>query len=163
MKSFALSSPQFHALAAIREIAARHAWTGGVEVVEGTLFYHVPLREHPDVCGVIFAMDDEGENLQLYLLLPARMDACRIGDAYEFAARHGHGRRFGALEMSAEHGTLRIRMDADIAADSVGETVSRLVDRGMALAHDVSAAWRALCWPPNHPRAQRDISEIANS
>src|SRR5262249_607448 len=81
----------------------------------------------------------------LYYLLPLSMPKAAMGEACEFAAHQGSGMRFGALELDPENGTLRVRVDCDIADDDFGPVLERLMERGRRVAHGMSAAWRALC------------------
>jgi hypothetical protein len=145
MKSFALTDDQIRALAALKDLAAHQGWKGEMQVVEGILIYQIPLPNDPDVSGAFFAVEPDEPNIRLYLTLPLNVPLSRIAEASEFAARSGYGRRFGALELSLDHGSLRVRMDTDVTDGAMAEAAARLVDRAMSLAHEVSPAWRAVC------------------
>ena len=145
MKPLLLTPIQMHALNAITGLAERSGWQGETVVVEGTLVYQVPLPTDPDVCGAFFAVDADEFTMRLYLTLPFSVPSSRIAEASEFVIRNGYGRKYGALEFDLEHGTLRVRVDAEVSEDAVTEPTVRLFDRAMGLAREVSPGWRHLC------------------
>lgn len=145
MKTFPLTPFQASARAAIRLAAIQRGWKGEFAAVEGMLVYQVPLPMDPDVAGVFFAVDAVERNVLLYYLLPLSMPKAAMGEACEFTARQSSGMRFGALELDLENGTLRVRVDCDLADDAFGPALERLIERGRRMAQGVSTAWRALC------------------
>lgn len=149
MKTLALSDRQMSVLAALRDLAAELGWHGEAVVVEGTLVFQIPLPKDPDVSGAFFAVEADDLNIRLFLTLPRRAPASRIAAASEFAIRRGYARRFGALELDLDSGSLRVRVDTDATEDAVADSVDRLVERAMALAREISPAWQALCREAN--------------
>lgn len=145
MTSPVLTASQTQALNSLEEMAGKRGWQGETAVVEGTLVYQVQLPEDPDVCGAFFAIDADECNVRLHLILPFSMPASRIAEACEFVVRSSYSRKYGALEFDSDHGTLRVRMDADFSEATVAAAVARLFDRAAALARAVSPAWRRLC------------------
>jgi hypothetical protein len=145
MKAFVLTNDQAEILAVLRVLAAELGWKAESAVVEGTLVYQCPLPRDPDVSGALFMIEPGELNIRLYLTLPLNVPRHRLAQASEFVIRRGYARRFGALEFSPDHGSLRVRMDTDVTADTLAEAATRLVDRAMALAREVAPGWRDLC------------------
>jgi hypothetical protein len=139
-----LAPHQADILAALRVVGAQQGWRGESLTVEDALVYQTPLPEDPDVSGALFVVEPDEPSIRLYLTLPGTVPPERRSEAAELAARAGYGRRFGALELDLEHGTLRVRADGDATEDTVAETIARVFDRAMTLARDVSPAWRQL-------------------
>ena len=83
-------------------------------------------------------------NIRLYLTLPWNVQSNQIARASEFVIRYGFGLRFGALEFDLDHGSLRVRMDADVVDDTYKESIIRLLDRAVALGREVSPKWRSI-------------------
>ncbi len=156
MKTLALSDKQMAALAALRELAAELGWQGEPVVVEGTLVYQIPLPDDPDVSGAFFAVEADELNIRLYLTLPRNAPLSRMAAASEFVVRSGYSRRFGALELDPDHGSLRVRADTDATQDTLAAAVDRLVERAMALAREISPAWQALCRDAKAETKQED-------
>ena len=145
MKTLSLTPFQAVALSAIKSEAERRGWKGELTVVEETLVYQVPLPRDPDLAGAFFAVDTTDGNILLYFLLPLAMPKSAIAAACEFVAGHSIGMRFGALEIDLNHGTLRVRLDCDVATGETGKAIERLIDRGRRVARNISPAWRQLC------------------
>jgi hypothetical protein len=82
--------------------------------------------------------------IRLYLTLPWNAPPAQRADAAELVVRCGYARRFGALELDLDTGSLRVRVESDATEDTLEGTVTRVLDRARALAHEVSPAWRAL-------------------
>lgn len=144
MNPLAINNRQADALAALEALAARLGWNGEAVSVEGALVYQTPLPTDPNVSGAFFVVDPGDANIRLYLTLPFKAPPERSAEASEFVIRAGNSRRFGALEFDPDEGTLRIRMDIDVADAALGDSIARLLDRAMALARAVSPGWRAL-------------------
>jgi hypothetical protein len=145
VKTLVLSEKQMNVLAALKELAAELGWQGEAVEVEGTLVYQAPLPNDPDVSGAFFAVEPDELNIRLYLTLPRNAPPSRAAAAAEFAVRSGYARRFGAIELDLDSGSLRVRVDTDAADGAIAEAVARLVERAMALAREISPAWQALC------------------
>lgn len=144
MSSPGLNAHQVAALAVLRSLGARLGWAGEAVTVEDSLVFQVPLPNDRDVSGAFFVVEPDELNIRLHLTLPLSASRAQIAQASEFVIRQGYGRRFGALELDLDHGTLRVRMDADATTATLDECVVRLLDRAMALAREVSPAWRAM-------------------
>jgi len=144
MDSTALERHQAAACTALQKLCAQLGWRGESVMVDGDLVYQIPLPEDPDICGAFFVVEAEEPSVRLYLTLPLNAVAAQMAEASEFVVRHGYGRRFGALELNLERGTLRVRVETDVTNDALDECVARLLDRAMTLGREVSPGWRAM-------------------
>ena len=144
MDLIALEHHQADVLAALRALGAHLGWEGDAVVVDGDLVYQVPLPNDPDVSGAFFVVGPDEPNIRLYLTLPLNAPLSQIAKASEFVIRCGYGRRFGALDLDLDRGSLRVRMDTDATEETIESSVTRLLDRAMALGREVSPGWRAV-------------------
>ena len=144
MNSLALNYHQANVLGALRALGAHLGWRGEVVILEGDLVYQIPLPNDPDFSGAFFVVEAHELNVRLYLTLPLNAPASLTAEASEFVIRCGYSRRFGALELDLDHGSLRVRMDTDATIDTIDESIKRLLDRAMALGREVSPGWRAI-------------------
>lgn len=149
MNVFALEPFQDAVLAALQALSDRMDWQGEAVGVEEALVFQVPLPNDPDVSGAFFVAEANEFNIRLYLTLPWSVPPDCSAAASEFVIRQGYGRKFGALEFDLDHGQLRVRTDVDTTVETLDAAIARLLDRAMALARDVSPAWRALARTKN--------------
>jgi len=139
-----LESHQADILEALRALGDHLGWRAETVVVDGALVHQAPLPDDPDVSGAMFVVEADEPSIRLYLTLPWNAPPTQRTEATEFVARCGYGRRFGALELDLDRGTLRVRADTDATEDTLEESIARVLDRAMALGREVSPGWRAI-------------------
>ncbi len=139
-----LEPHQVDILRALRALGGHLGWRGEDLVVDGDVVYQTPLPGDPDISGAVFVVEAEEPVIRLYLTFPWSAPPGQRTEALEFAVGCSLGRRFGAVELDPDRGSLRVRVESDASEETVELSVTRVLDRATALAREVSRGWRAL-------------------
>jgi len=145
MSAMGLNSYQTAAIDALQALAPGLGFQGEIAEVEGTVVFQAPLPGDADINGVFFVIDAEHADVLLYLTLPHRCGEAGLDEASRFVARRGCGLRFGAIELDARQGTLRIRDNMSAAPAEMPAQIHRLFGRAVSLAREVSPGWQSIC------------------